>query len=270
MEAQISALLLGFLQGTTEFLPVSSSGHLALAKILFSIEDAPLAYDVLLHFATMLATLVYFGRDILSLLMEWFAGFTNVDRRGEGWRTGWAVLAGTAVTAMIGLPLKPVVVMAAGMPRAVGAGLLLTSALLWMASLSHRAGEGGEGSVSPLRGALVGIAQGFAVLPGVSRSGATMVAGLKLGLGSREAFRLSFLMSVPAVLGATLLEARGLLPGGARASVTLPEGWVAGMMVAFASGLCSLALLRRMVAAGRWRPFAVYCALAGIAAIFLT
>lgn len=272
MEARLPALLLGLLQGTTEFLPVSSSGHLALAKLLFSIEDAPLAYDVLLHFATMLATLVYFGRDILSLMMEWFAGFTSADRRGEGWRTGWAVLAGTAVTAMIGLPLKPVVVMAAGMPWAVGAGLLLTAALLWGASLSHRAGEGREGSVSPLKGALVGIAQGFAVLPGVSRSGATMVAGLKLGMGSGEAFRLSFLMSVPAVLGATLLEARGLLPlgTGGGAVVTLPEGWVAGMMVAFASGLCSLALLRRMVAAGRWRPFAVYCALAGIAAIFLT
>ena len=260
------AALLGLLQGLTEFLPVSSSGHLALARALFSVENASLTYDVLLHFATMLATLVYFGTDIVSLLREWFAGFLSSEERCEGWYTGWAVLAGTLSTAVVALPLKPVVVRMGSIPGAVGAGLMFTSLLLWRASF-RRPSE--ERSISPLLGMLIGVVQGVAVLPGVSRSGSTIFAGLRAGLPSERAFRFSFLMSIPAVLGATLLEARGLLAMSDWSS-SLPAGWQVGMIISFAAGLCSLVLLRRVSAAGRWRPFAVYCALAGALSITLS
>ena len=263
------AALLGLLQGLTEFLPVSSSGHLALARALFSVENASLTYDVLLHFATMLATLVYFGTDIVSLLREWFAGFLSSEERCEGWYTGWAVLAGTLSTAVVALPLKPVVVRIGSIPGAVGAGLLLTSLLLWRAtSPSFRRPSAGR-SISPLLGMLIGVVQGVAVLPGVSRSGSTIFAGLRAGLPPERAFRFSFLMSIPAVLGATLLEARELLAMSDWSS-SLPAGWHVGMIISFAAGLCSLVLLRRVSAAGRWRPFAVYCALAGALSITLS
>ncbi|MDI9371285.1 MAG: undecaprenyl-diphosphate phosphatase [Synergistaceae bacterium] len=268
MSEALPALFLGLLQGLTEFLPVSSSGHLALAKSLFSIEDASLSYDILLHFATMLATLFFFGRDIVRLFLEWLAGFLSRKERGEGWNVGWAVIAGTLLTGAVALPLKPLVVRMGSMPWAVGAGLLLTSLLLWMAT-SDRGDERDPRPITPVKGLFIGVVQGVAVLPGVSRSGSTIFAGLRAGLGAEQAFRFSFLLSIPAVLGATLLEARGLLSVAAPGA-SLPPGWQAGMLVSFAAGYCSLVLLRRVAASGRWRPFAVYCALAGFLSIFLS
>ncbi len=270
MSDALPVFFMGLLQGVTEFLPVSSSGHLVLMKQIFSVDNASLTYDVLLHFATMLATLLYFGKDILRLLREWCAGFASADARGgEGWNVGWAVLAGTVATAAAGLPLKPVVERMAALPGAVGAGLLCTSLLLWRGS-SMVASATSEGRpVSLFRGLLIGLVQGAAVLPRVSRSGSTIVAGMKTGLSAPSAFRLSFLLSLPAVLGATLIEVRGLLKSGEWAA-SLPEGWAAGFFASFVAGFFSLALLRRVVAAGRWRPFAVYCAFAGALSILLS
>jgi undecaprenyl-diphosphatase len=267
----LPALMLGLVQGITEFLPVSSSGHLALMKQLFAVENASLTYDILLHFATMLATMLYFGKDILLLLRQWGLGFfSEAARREEGWIFGWAVIAGTAVTASVGLPLKPVVERAMNLPGAVGAGLLLTAVLLWYGSsvASKQPASPGR-TISLLRGVLVGAVQGIAVLPGVSRSGSTIVAGLRTGLSPSAAFRFSFLLSLPAVFGATLLEVRGLLKL-ADWSSTLPPGWFIGFGAAFVAGFASLAILRRAVMMGRWRPFALYCALVGTLSIVLS
>lgn len=270
MTENLSAFALGLLQGVTEFLPVSSSGHLALAKQLFSVGHASLTYDVLLHFATMLATLLYFGKDILRLLREWGAGFfSSAARREEGWTLGWAVLAGTVVTAVVALPLKPVVERMMALPGAVGAGLLLTSALLWRGAKMASAQKTPGKPLSLLRGVLIGVVQGIAVLPGVSRSGSTIVTGMGTGLSAPSAFRFSFLLSLPAVFGATLLEVRGLLKAGDWAA-SLPSGWIAGFFASFLAGFFSLVLLRRVVAAGKWRPFAMYCAFAGALSICLS
>ncbi|MDD3513530.1 MAG: undecaprenyl-diphosphate phosphatase [Synergistaceae bacterium] len=270
MSEGLPAFFLGLLQGVTEFLPVSSSGHLALAKQLFSVEHASLTYDVLLHFATMLATLLYFGKDILLLLREWCSGFFSPAARcEEGWTLGWAVLAGTVVTAAIALPLKPVVERMMELPGAVGAGLLLTSLLLWRGSSIAFSLKGAGKPISLGRGFLIGLVQGVAVLPGVSRSGSTIVAGMSAGLSAPAAFRFSFLLSLPAVFGATLLEVRGLLKTAGWAS-SLPAGWIAGFFASFLAGFFSLVLLRRVVSAGKWRPFAVYCAFAGTLSIVLS
>jgi undecaprenyl-diphosphatase len=252
-------LFLGALQGVTEFLPVSSSGHLALAQIVLGWQEPPLSYDLTLHGATTLATILYFARDLVSLSGEWVSGFGDANARNSvGWRIGWAVILGTIVTAAVGLPMKPVVKAALGNSLAVGAGLCVTGGLLLLASFIRRDPRELRG----VSGLFVGLAQGIATLPGVSRSGSTIVAGLLSGLSREEAFRFSFLLSIPAILGAVLLEI-GDVGGGAAFVRSLPPGWWAGDLAAFFVGLASLALLRRIVIVGRWWIFGVYCLVVG-------
>lgn len=263
----LSAVFLGLIQGAAEFLPISSSAHLALIKQLFGLKGASLSYDVMLHFATMLATLVFFAPDIAALLNGWVRGFFSREgRNSEGWPFGWAVMAGTVLTGVIALPLKPLVEIAMSQPLAIGAGLLITAGLLaYGASLSA---DLRGAPVTPLKGLFIGLVQGIAVLPGISRSGSTIVAGMKTGLTASAAFRFSFLLSVPAILGATLLEVRELLkiPDWAGA---LPPGWVWGMATAFLSGLVVLRIFRSLVVRGKWRPFVIYCGAVGCLSLAL-
>lgn len=257
-----SAFVLGIIQGVTEFLPVSSSGHLALLQSYFTWGNVNLlAYDLLLHCATMLAVLIFFREDILLLLSQWFGGFIDAKKRAsEGWRTGWAILAGTVITAMVALPLKNAVEFAMTSRMLVGAGLLVTAALLCIVPLlpeRHRA-------LSIRTVLIVGLVQGVAVFPGVSRSGSTIATALALGLAAPEAFRLSFLMSVPAIAGASLLEFLKLWKAPVQ---SLPEGWLFGFLAAFILGWISLVLLRRLVLSGKWAYFGVYCFFLGLLAI---
>ncbi|MDR3265062.1 MAG: undecaprenyl-diphosphate phosphatase, partial [Synergistaceae bacterium] len=251
-------LILGAVQGLTEFLPVSSSGHLALLQTFFGFRPSGLlAFDLLLHCATMLAVLIFFRDDIARLLRQWFRGFVSSDARAsEEWTTGWAILAGTVVTAALALPLKSAVESAMQSPIAVGAGLVTTAGLLCVVPLLPERSR----KLSIRIALFVGFVQGLAVFPGVSRSGSTIMAGLLLGLTAPEAFRLSFLMSISAIAGASLLESRNLLRG----SVVLPSGWLFGVAIAFALGWFSLALLRRLVLSGRWAYFGIYCFLLGV------
>ncbi|HCA40971.1 MAG TPA: undecaprenyl-diphosphate phosphatase [Aminobacterium sp.] len=248
-------LILGIVQGLAEFLPISSSGHLALLQNLWGIAEDSLTYDVLLHFSTMIATVVFFSRDIYSLAIEWFKGlFSPSGRETEGWRLGWAVICGTIVTGAIGFPLKPVVERWMVSPALIGCALLITSLLLWYASsLPQRSNK-----LSLLSGIVIGVAQGLAVIPGISRSGATIVTGLKRGLSPEEAFRFSFLLSLPAILGATLLQVMDLVRAGGFVD-SLPDFWYGGIIAAFVTGYGALVWFRKMVTLGRWRIFALYC-----------
>ena len=249
----MSSVLQGILQGMTEYLPVSSSGHLVIFQHVFGGMKQSLAFDLLLHLATVLSTLIYFRRDILSLLAEFFRGFASSrDERGEGWFFGWAVLFGSVPTAVIGLLLKDSVEAAGQSLVFVGSALFVTGAVLFLTSLLPQ----GRKKICVTIGIVVGIAQGLAVFPGISRSGMTLAAGILCGLSAAEAFRFSFLLSLPAVTGAALLE----LSEGIQAA-ELPQGWAAG---AFLSGIAALYLLRRFVLRGKWRAFALYCAAAGL------
>ncbi len=258
----LKVVLLGFIQGLTEFLPVSSSGHLALAKIFLGMELPPLNYDLVLHVATVLATMIFFAPDSLELLAEWFSGFfSSARRKSAGWRIGWAVIAGTVITSVIGIFLKKYAEEASLNSLAVAAGLIVTSIVLF---ISRKMGKG-CGHVSFMDGIYVGIAQGLAVFPGVSRSGMTIMAGLAAGLSKEEAFRFSFLLSVPAILGATVLKAAEI--GGWREFVsTLPPGWYLGALCSFITGLVSLFILKRLVIASKWWLFGIYCLAVGLAA----
>jgi undecaprenyl-diphosphatase len=267
MSGRPLSVLLGLVQGLTEFLPVSSSGHLALLQSLFGIGEAALAYDLILHCATMAATILYFGRDIATLFTQWAGGFMSTEkRRTEGWSVGWAVIAGTVMTAAVGFPMKPFMEQAMTMPLLVGTGLLVTSVLLWYGS-SLSSGRTGV-PVTLGRGLFIGIVQGVATMPGISRSGSTIVGGMKTGMSAPEAFRFSFLLSLPAISGATLLELRDLL-GTPEGFSALPEGWAWGAATAFLSGFVALVALRKVVTMGRWRPFSLYCGALGLLSMFV-
>jgi len=262
----IKVILLGLIQGLTEFLPISSSGHLALAHIFLGTDMPPLSYDLVLHAATACATVLFFIREIYVILKEWLAGFISRDKRkSPGWNMGWAVLAGTLITAVIGMAIKNFAEAAMLNSLLVGFGLVFTGVVLIVSCFIRP----GSGRVRLYDGISVGIAQGIAVLPGVSRSGMTMMAGIAAGLSRQEAFCFSFILSIPAILGATLVESMDL-GGFADFYSALPQGWIWGAVTAFISGLLSLAVLRKIVIASKWWFFGIYCLLLGSSAIIIS
>ena len=260
----IKTLVLGSVQGLCEFLPVSSSGHLALFQIFMGFGDNLVAFDILLHFATLLAVFLFFWRDIVEILCDWFGGWFTKAKR-PGWAYGWAILIATIITAAIGLSMKGLVEKASESLLLVGAGEIFTAIVLLLIPMFPQS----KTSPSLLKAAIaVGIAQGIAVLPGVSRSGMSIAMGLFMGLTITEAFRFSFLISIPAILGATLLECLKFMKGGE--AIFLPEGWIWGAVVAFALGMASLRFMRGIVNAGKWAYFGVYCLIIGVGAVVLS
>lgn len=259
-----SSIILGAVQGLCEFLPVSSSGHLALFQIFMGFDENMLTFDILLHFATLLAVVLYFWRDIVQILTDWFGGWFSQKKR-SGWSYGWAVLIASAVTAVIGLGLKSTAEKFSESLILVGAGEIFTGLVLILIPFFASSRK----NSSLLKIALaVGLAQGVAVLPGVSRSGMSIAMGLFMGLGITEAFRFSFLISIPAILGATLLECLKFMKSGG--AIFLPDGYMAGALIAFVLGLLSLILMRRLVNAKNWAYFGVYCLIVGTSAVFLS
>lgn len=251
--------ILGLLQGLTEFLPVSSSGHLVIVQALFGWNDPAISFDVMLHLATMAATMIYFRKEIFEIAAAWFGGFLpSAKRDTPGWRYGWGVVVGTFVTITVVLLIRPLINILFGSTLFVGFALLITGVILFYGRTIPR----GSLPVTPSSGLKVGLAQGIAALPGISRSGLTIVAGLRCGLAPEDAFSFSFILSLPAILGATVLELAGSGGIGELLS-SLPAGWWAGILTAFVAGLAALALLRRVVVRGLWGIFAFYCLAAG-------
>jgi len=246
-------LLLGLAQGLTEFLPVSSSGHLALVKRLVGLPYLPLAFDVTVHLATLFAVVFYFRRRLWGLVLGALGG------EGEALRTVLFVAVASLPTGVLGLSLKDAVEAWGADLRAVGCGFLLTASLLLLSKRGRSAGDLGMGGFV-LRALAVGVVQGFALFPGVSRSGSTISAMLAMGLDRERAFELSFLMFLPASLGAFLLEVKEGMPAEAIGGSSL---WLASAALAFSSGLLALSLVGSVVRRGSLWRFAPYCALVG-------
>lgn len=246
------AALLGLLQGLTEFLPVSSSGHLAVAGLVFDLSEGGLTLSVMLHAGTFLATLLVLRRRIAPALVEGLRALPRPSRFSatEGGRDALVVLLASVPTAIIGLLARDAVERVTRSPAIVGVGFLVTVVAL----LSTRWLKQGEREVPSMFGALLlGLAQGIAVLPGISRSGSTIAVALWLGVRPDRAFELSMLMSLPAVLGAVLLESRHL---GAGAGALTPA--LVGASVAFVVGVVALLALRRLVIRGHFALFALW------------
>lgn len=252
-------LLLALVQGFTEFFPVSSSAHLAILGALSGIsEKEAFVFFLVLHGGTLLATLLYFWRDLLAFARG-LGGRDPAGLKALLW-----VLLSSLPTGLLGLSLKGPVERAFASPAVAGLFLFVTAGLLlW----SDRFSKGSRSIVDlGWKDALwIGTAQGLAVFPGISRSGATLVAALGRGLTPPEAFRFSFLCSLPAVGGAFLLEGRKAFD--VHNPHLLDDG--VGFAVAFLAGFSALALLRGAVERGRLGRFALWCAGAGVAGILV-
>jgi undecaprenyl-diphosphatase len=250
------AIFLGILQGATEFLPVSSSGHLVLAQHLLPDFHQPgVLFDVLLHVGTMVAVAIYFWKDLVGLA-------TSLWRRdpkaAEDRRMLNLLIIGSVPTAIIGLSFKDLFEGLFEQPVLVCAMLLVTGTLLVLAE-RYRSGDRKQGQMTVIDALVVGTVQGFAIVPGISRSGSTIAALLFRGIDGETAARFSFLLALPAVFGAALLSARDL---GQVASQQIPI-YLAGTGAALLVGLLCIHLLMGVVRRRRLSWFAIYCWLAG-------
>jgi len=247
----LTAAALGVLQGLTEFLPVSSSGHVAIGAHFFGVGGGPLALVILLHIGTLLATLIAFRHDVADLLKEAGAVVRDPNRlqtSPEGRTLGGIVIA-TAITVFLALFLRDAAETFAEDMHLVGFGFLVSAAFLLASGFAH----GRSLELSWWQAAGVGLAQGVAVLPGVSRSGVTIAVAMLLGVQGSSAFRFSFLVSLPAIAGAAIYEASG-----ADGLGSLGYGaWVGGA-TALVTGLIALAILRQIILVGRMWVFAIY------------
>lgn len=265
----VQTFILGVVQGLCEFLPVSSSGHLALLQYFFGLNadgEEMTAFNLLLHFATVIALIIYFRREVFNVLYEWFSGwFTKPEERLSGWSYGWAILIASFLTAVIGLPMRKTVDLISASPMYVGCGLILTSMILAAVPVISHGGK--KNSLFKIA-VVVGIAQGIAVLPGVSRSGMTIAASLLMGMGLTGAFKFSFMISIPAILGANLLEVLKFYKSGISAS--MPEGYLVACVAAFVLGLVALGIMRRLVLTEKWPYFGIYCFILGTGAILIS
>lgn len=264
--------ILGFVQGVAEFLPISSSGHLTLFQYFFGMEEPDQLFNVLLHFATLLAVCVVYWRDIWEMIVEFFRFFGDMfsrrPRRGhppEARRMVLLIIVGTLPLFLV-LPIKDQVETLGNNPVFVSCALLVTGCILFLSDQMAR-GRKTAKNATLLDVLLVGVAQGVATIPGLSRSGCTISAGMVRGFDRKFAVRYSFLMSLPAVLGATLLKVLDVMEmeGGVPAD-DLPK-YLLGMVVAAVVGYFSIQLVKLLADKGKFGAFAFYCWGAG--ALFL-
>lgn len=281
----LQAIVLGLVQGLTEFLPVSSSGHLVIVPYLVAWESPPLAFSVALHAATLLAVIAYFAGDLWFLATRTFGiGASGPDETRRARTTLGLLAIGSVPAALAGFFLESMFERSFEDPRFAAAMLFVTAAMLWFAELLRRrraAGEVGtsmskltpaqrqldpgrhEGRTSFVDATAIGLAQALAILPGISRAGATIAAGMARGLSREAAARFSFLLSVPVIAGAFVFEL-GDVTGEGLAG-TAYGGWalIAGMVAAAASGYWAIRFLLRLVANQDLLGFARYVMLFG-------
>ncbi len=247
----LTAAALGALQGLTEFLPVSSSGHVAIGAHFFDIQENSLALVILLHLGTLAATVLLFRADIANLAAESAAALRAPERfrsTSEG-RTLVAIAIATVVTGALGWALHNTAEAFAEDLTLVGYGFLISAAAL----IASGVARGNQSEVSWLQAVAVGAAQGLSVLPGVSRSGVTIAVAMLLGLQGNASFRFSFLVSLPAIVAAAIYEASGAEGLGALGAAA----WVGGA-TAMVTGYVALVMLRQIILVGRMWTFAIY------------
>ncbi|MCK4507036.1 MAG: undecaprenyl-diphosphatase UppP [Desulfuromonadales bacterium] len=248
----LDAILLGILQGATEFLPVSSSGHLVLAQhLLGDFEQSGVLFDVLLHVGSMVAVFLYFRRDLIGLISSlWRRDEAAVQQRFMV----KLLIAGSVPTAIIGLLFKDFFIGLFERPALVCVMLLVTGSLLWFAERLRKR-EQSRKEMSFMDAIVVGTVQGCAIIPGISRAGSTIAALLLRGVDGETAARFSFLLALPAVFGAALLSVKDL--DAVATDAILP--YIAGTIAALITGLFCIHLLMGIIKRRRLHWFAFYC-----------
>lgn len=263
----LEAISLAVIQGLTEFLPVSSSGHLVVAQHWFGqFNESNLLYDVMLHFATVTAVMVYFRQDLTTLALGIFGYPTNGQSiyTGEERKTFLFVILASIPTAALGLTIERIGIEILGHPNIVGGFFILTGIVLWIGRSSPKCR--GIKDMKPIDALTIGVVQGVAVFPGVSRSGATIAGGLLLGLDRELAARFSLLISIPAILGATLLEVVKAI-GQPHSSI---GPFIVGMVIAALVGYLAISLILRLVRQDQFYRFSYYLWPLGIGVILFT
>lgn len=270
----LQALLMGLLQGLTEFLPVSSSGHLIIGEKLLGIKQSGILLEVCLHFGTLVAVCIFFWPQIRDIITSFFAVLLRkktydrkeLQKRRQSLFLLLCIIVACIPTAIIGLVLEHYSDALFSSVKLVGALLLVTGVVLWLTPRSA-ASKAAAKPLTVKKSLIIGLVQGLAVLPGISRSGSTIAASLFCGVSREDAARFSFLISVPAILGATLLEAFKLKQTGLTAEL-LPA--IFGAVVAGVSGYLALRFLIKLLNRGKLYYFSFYCwALGAIALLFL-
>lgn len=268
------AILLGLIQGIAEFLPISSSGHLAIAEHLLGLKDAgavPEFYDVLLHLGTLLAVFVAYWPEIRDIILEFFRGIRDIAHHSTPTpvppaRRMILLIIVATLPLFVVLPIKDKVESLSGSMVFIGLALLVTGVLLF-ASDRVRRGRKNEASATMLDALLVGVGQAIATMPGISRSGMTITAGCFVGYERRFAVRFSFLMSIPAILGANILSLKDAIDAGIDWS-QLPV-YLLGIITAAVVGYLCIRLLKMIADKGKFGFFAYYCWAVGALTLIL-
>lgn len=272
----IQGILLGILQGIAEFLPISSSGHLAVAQNIFGLDDLPLLFDVFLHLATLAAVCLYFWRKIWELLKcfgRWISRSPKVKENSKDYDVVLAqkdlanrkfiiaIILSTVVTGVMGIVSSKLIPNLS--IKVTCCGFLVTSLFLILSSviekrnsrLAQNSDDKKNPSVSKVQALIIGFMQGIGTLPGISRSGSTIAGALFCGVDRSLAGEFSFIISIPAILGAFILELKDL---GEVSSSIGAAPVIAGCAAAFATGYISLTLLMKMIKKGKLQYFALY------------
>ena len=248
----LGAGFLGLLQGLTEFLPVSSSGHLVLFQQFVDIGEHAVFFDLVLHVGTLIPVLWFYRDDLRRVVMDLFGGQGDLLSR-QGVRLAALVAVATVPTGVIGLLFEDTFDALFGRPEWLTVTFAVTGAVLY-ATRGRDSGVRGLGQVGWGTALALGVAQGLAITPGISRSGSTIAVALLLGVNRELAARLSFLMSVPAIAGAVLLKSRDVAVEGLHIAQLVVGGFTALLV-----GYLALVLLVRLVKRGRFSYFAWYC-----------
>ncbi|MGM9592153.1 MAG: undecaprenyl-diphosphate phosphatase [Oscillospiraceae bacterium] len=272
----LEAIILGLVQGIAEFLPISSSGHLAILQNLFNmsdIEGGHMLFDVLLHFGTLVAICFMYWPDIKSMFTQTLDLFTGRDPAPAGARRQYPaarmfmlIIAATLPLVLI-LPVHKYIGLLSNSTIFVGGALILTGCMLFVSDKMAK-GTKTEKNMLFKDALIIGLCQCVATLPGLSRSGTTITAGIATGHDRSYAVKFSLLMSIPAVLGATLLELVDAFKAGVDAS--LIPAYLFGMIAAMVSGVLSIGLLRMVAKKTRFGGFAYYCWVVGVLTIILS
>lgn len=256
--SELEALVLGIVQGLAEFLPVSSSGHLVIFQTLMGISDTSLLFEIGVHVATMIAIVIFYRKKILDLIVGFFG------RRPEDLRYVGKLVVGTLPAIVVALVAKDYLDRVLSSPTVAGVGLLVTGCILWTTRTTLKQADQPEPSWN--QALLIGAAQAFAILPGISRSGTTVAAALALGIAPQVAAEFSFLLGIIAITGAAVL----MLPDLASASPEMITALGIGCAAALASGLLAIWLFVILLRKQAFHAFAYYAwAVGGLFSIWL-
>lgn len=258
------AIILGIIQGLTEFLPISSSGHLVLAEHYLNFNNPDISFEIILHLGSLFAVLLYFRKDILSLIKSLILFKNKELQHVKNRNTVFYIIVATTVTGILGLYFEDPLTKAFSSLYIPSFMLIITGFILYISDKIEPEGIKTH-QLGIKKSILIGLAQAFAILPGISRSGTTITVGIFAGLDREEAARFSFILSVPAILGANILKFSSII----NLDKSLWLAYFLGTVAAFTSGYLVISFLISVVKKQKLKYFAFYCWLIAIITLIL-